>query len=399
MSERLIIRLASEAAQKLHWLIWSESEKEIIASGDLDNAEQLNKLTEKAATRQVICLLPGVDVVTREVPIKGAFNRQMQQALPYIMEEELATDVDKLHFTVIAKDSELVHVALCDKRCMSNWLTWLAEAKINCRQFIPEGFALPSPEQGNWQALQIDEQWIVRESEHCAWSCEANMLDLILASKIAQDSPQVIQSYTPISESALGVWLNDSPSLPMAKLAVGAINCKINLLSGDFKVKKEVNVNLLKWRLPVVFATLLFIVSCVNLYLENRNVASQVDAVKAQVEEVYQIAFPNQSKLAYSRIKRKMTSMLSEIGGTNHSADFLVMLDEISPGFERNKTLKINTLKYEQSRQEMRILALGNDFQAFEKFSSQLPKQYNLQQGALNSSKSEVSGLLTIRKD
>ncbi|MEH6454134.1 MAG: type II secretion system protein GspL, partial [Psychromonas sp.] len=148
MTERLIIRLASNASQKNHWLIWSDSEGEIIASGEVDNANQLALLTDKAVQRYVICLLPNIDVVIKQIPINGSFNRQMQQALPYLVEEELASDVEQLHFHVIAKQTDSVHVAICEKQKMQTWLEWLDEAGIACSQFIPEGLSLPVPIDG-----------------------------------------------------------------------------------------------------------------------------------------------------------------------------------------------------------------------------------------------------------
>ena len=398
MSERLIIRLASEASQKQHWLIWSEGENEIIASGDIDNAEQLKTLTEKASSRQVICLLPGVEVCIKEVTINGAFNRQMQQALPYLIEEDLAGDVEKLHFTVVAKRTDLVHVAICDKQRMYNWLGWLSDASISCKQFIPEGLALPFPGDRNWQAVQLDNHWLIRESKELAWSCELSMLDVILASKIDEGSQQTIESYSPLLEDHRGDWVNGLPTLPMELLAIGAIDCKVNLLNDEFKVKKEVNKDLLKWRLSAILATLFFVLSCVNLYMENSKVESEVALVKGQVEGVYQLAFPSQNKLRYSRIKKRLKSMLSEVNEGNGANGFLVMLDELAPSFKSNLKLKPNSLKYDARKQEMRILAVADNFQAFEKFTSALPQQYSIQQGALNSSKNQVSGLLTIRK-
>ena len=399
MSERLIIRLASTAQQKQHWLIWSENEKEIIATGEVDNAEQLNTLTEKSASRQVICLLPGVDVTIREVAINGAFNRQMQQALPYLIEEDLAGDVEKLHFTVIEKHTDLIHVAICDKQHMHNWLAWLADANISCKQFIPEGLAMPLSEHNYWQAVQIGSEWIVRENKASAWSCESSMLDVILASKIDVEDQQTIESYSPIDESQSGNWVKKSPTLPMQLLTAGTINNKTNLLHSEFKVNKEVNQTLRKWRFPVIFTVLFFVLCFINLYIKNQKIETKIELVKEQVESVYSLAFPSQSKLRYTRIKRKITTMLDDSGSNTGAANFLIMLDDIAPSFKNNKQLVITTLKYDASRKEMRVLALGDNFQAFDKLKTDLPTEYNLQQGALNNSKNKVSGLLTIREE
>ncbi|WP_094751368.1 type II secretion system protein GspL [Psychromonas sp. CD1] len=183
MTEQLIIRLASESTQKNHWLIWSETENEIIASGEVDDALQLNLLTEKAQNRLVICLLPGVDVNIRAVPIKGKYNRHIQQALPYLLEDDLATDVEKLHFNVFSKERDLIHVAYCTQKKMHMWLHWLSEAQLNCLQMIPEGLVLPIAEEGHWSAIELGEQVIVRENKEIAWSCDRCMLSIILESK------------------------------------------------------------------------------------------------------------------------------------------------------------------------------------------------------------------------
>ncbi len=397
MTERLIIRLASEASQKNHWLIWSDSENEIIASGQVDNAQQLNLLSEKAQQRAVICLLPGVDVCIKAITINGVFNRQMQQALPYLVEEELASDVEKLHFSVIAKQTDLLHVAICDKQKISTWLNWLEAAQISCKQLIPEGLTLPCVD-GKWQALQLEKQWIIRESHDLAWSCEETMLDFILESKLEENLSQQIESYSPFPESTVGQWTNSDAMLPMELLAKGTLNNKINLLTGEFKPKKESNKQLEKWRIPAVLTAVLFVFLMFNLYLKNMQVEKQTLLVKQQVEAVYKQAFPLQDKLKYARIKKKLKSMLLGLDGGVAESGFLSMLNELLPAFVNNPELEATSLKFDRKKLEMRILVSGNNFQSFEKFTDSIPKHFSVEQGALNSSKDRVSGLLTIRK-
>jgi len=398
VTERLIIRLASKAAQKNHWLIWSDSENEIIASGQLGNAEQLNLLTEKAQQREVICLLPGVDVCIREMTINGALNRQIQQALPYLVEEEIASDVDSLHFSVIAKQTDLLHVAICDKQKIVMWLSWLEAAQISCRQFIPEGLALPGCESGEWQALQLENQWLVRESQDIAWSCDQAMLAILLQAKLENNPEQQIQSYSPLPESVIGQWTYNDPVLPMELLSKGTVNNKVNLLTGEFKAKKESNGLAEKWRLPAIFTLVLSVFLLLNLYLKNAQIEKQTRLVEQQVEAIYSQAFPSQNRLKYARIKKQLKSMLVGLNGGAEESGFLSMLNELLPAFVNNPQLQASSLKFDSKKGEMRILVSGNNFQSFEKFSAAIPNHFIVEQGALNSSKDRVSGLLTIRK-
>lgn len=402
MNERLIIRLASSASQKNYWLIWSDSENEIIASGEVDNAEQLNLLTEKALQRRVICLLPGVDISIKKVVIKGAFNRQMQQALPYLIEEELASDVDKLHFNVISKETHLVHVAICDKQKMHHWLDWLENAQIQCKQFIPEGLTLPVPEYGHWQAVQLGEQWLIRETADIAWSCDVSMLNTILESRLKNAADEIllpnIESYSPIIENSMGQWSSHDPILPMELLAVGTKNNTVNLLTGEFKPAKELNPYIKKWRVPAVVAAILFVVSVLNIYRNTLQVQSDTELVRQQVETIYNQAFPRESKLKYARINHKLETMLKELQGSGLEFDFLTILNDLSPAVKSLNKFEISSLKFDSKKQQLQLALTAPNFQSFETFSSELPKHLSAEQGALNNSNTGVSGVLTIRK-
>ena len=420
MSERLVIRLESEANQKIDWLVWSDSENEIIASGEIENAEKLALLQSQADQRLVICLLPSVDVSIKPVVIEGNFNRQLQQALPYLVEDDLAGDVEQLHFSVFDKKKDLIHVALCAESKMRMWLSWLNDANIVCRQFIPESLALPFSDD-EWHALKMNDYWLVRENKCTAWGCDADMLPLILESKIdslnlsnetdneyaennnegdderAPNAQPVIISYSEVNETYLGNWRNPKAILAMEVLAKGTIGNTINILSGEFKPKKESNPQLERWHKVVIAAIVLFVFSIFNIYMQAAKYENQTLIVKAQVEDIYQQAFPNSRALKYARIKKKIKTLVKEAGQNEHE-DFIIFINEIAPLFSKSKDLKMLSVKYKRSRGELSILAEGKNFRSFEIFSEKLPKEFSLSQGALSNHSNAVSGLLTIRK-
>lgn len=397
MSEQLIIRLASEAHQTIHWLVWSESEKEIIASGDLDNAQALKLLAEKAQSRKVICLVPGVDVTLKSVVIKGTYTRQMQQALPYMLEDDLASDVDKLHFSVLAKKTDLVEIAICFKSKLTMWLGWLADADIFCQRLIPEALTLPLPTEQQWQALQLDNQWLIRTDEYQAWCCESDMLNNILQLHLLDKPEQQIESYSAIPHDCIGQWQQKAVVLPMQLLAEGCLNNSINLLTGEFKVKKESNFQFAKWKLPAIAAAILFIVVLINAVITTKQADRETLLVKHQVETLYQKAFPNQSPLRYSRIKKKLKSLLAESSIGTQADGLLPMLNDLLPVFQAVPSLQISTLKFNRANQQISLAVSADSFQAFELLAKKVPTKYTLGQGALSNNKNRVSGVLTVR--
>ena len=396
MSEQLVIRLSSEPHQTIHWLIWADSEKKIIASGELENAEELKQLQDKALSCKVICLLPSVDVTLKSVKIKGAFTRQIQQALPYMLEDDLACDVEQLHFSVFAKETNLIEVAVCAKNKMQLWLSWLNAAEISPFKFIPEALALPVPTDQQWQALRLGKQWIIRESLNSGWSCESEMLDSMLQLRLMDNTEQVINSYSGVVSSEHGKWRAIDSASPMHLLARGCVNGHINMLNGEFKIQKESNLQIAQWKLPLIAISILFIFAFINLVVQHSMLEKQTEQVKKQVETVYKKAFPTQRALQYSRIKKKIKGLLNQASEVPE-ADFLIILNDLLPVFKAVPSLQISSLKFNSKKKEINLSVSTDSFQAFEQLAKQVPVQYQLEQGVLSNNKNRVSGLLTVK--
>ena len=76
MTEILLIRTGQTEQDKLNWLIYSPQEQEIIASGELTDANRLSELSEKAQTREVVVLLPSDQVQLKTVALPTKWNRK-----------------------------------------------------------------------------------------------------------------------------------------------------------------------------------------------------------------------------------------------------------------------------------------------------------------------------------
>ena len=158
MAEILYIRLGSQAQDEISWLVFSSIEQEIIASGVLTSAEQLSELTAKAQQRVVTVFVPGSDVILKRVSMPTKSKRSMRAAVPYMLEDELAQDVDDLFFAYadIASDDDENNcfVAIVERAQMQMWLTWLADAKIKVKSLQSEVLAMPYT-QGEWSAIAL----------------------------------------------------------------------------------------------------------------------------------------------------------------------------------------------------------------------------------------------------
>ena len=181
----------------------------------------------------------------------------------------------------------------------------------------------------------------------------------------------------------------------MEVLARGVGKNKINILTGEFKPRNENNQSIKKWKMPAVLFVALFLISTVNLYIKNVQVEKNVEQVRGQVESVYKQAFPQQPKLRYVRVKKKIKAMLL---GTKISSEsgFLTILNGLVPALKANPDFKINKINFDNKKQEMKISTSADNFNSFGKFSAALATRFDVEQSALNKSEQGVTGMLTI---
>jgi len=88
--------------------VWSSVQQEVIASGEISGWEQLEQLSSYAEQRSIIVLMSASDVVLSRVEIPAGANRKIESMLPYLIEDEVAQDVDDMHFSILKKTGNIV---------------------------------------------------------------------------------------------------------------------------------------------------------------------------------------------------------------------------------------------------------------------------------------------------
>ncbi len=126
MSENIVIRLSAEASHDVEWMLTD-------ASGARHGAPVRGSLIAAAAvavSRRVLVVLPSADVLITgaDIPAKGA---KLLQALPFALEEQLADDIDELHFAAgPRRSSGRVPVAVVKRSLFKSYLERLTNAGI-----------------------------------------------------------------------------------------------------------------------------------------------------------------------------------------------------------------------------------------------------------------------------
>ncbi|MFM1706657.1 GspL family type II secretion system protein ExeL [Aeromonas salmonicida] len=390
MSESLVIRLGTNAQQPVEWLVWSAKEEEIIASGTLASAHALGALRERAGGRPVVTLVPGSDLIFRRVSLPGKYSRQAAAALPYLLEEQIASDVDELHLVVLAHEGHDVDLMAVDKEKMQTWLGWLKAAGLKSQQLLPDVLALPQAADG-WSALQLGKEWLLRQGPCQGIVADEPLLAMLLA---VEAEPVTIHSHTPVPPIPTANWQAADPELPMLLLAKGALNCQANLLQGPYRPQTEYSRYWLQWRKVAVVAGLLLLVALTQRGVHLYQLAEQDKALKAEVRQVYTRIFPGETRIV--NVRSQMAQHLKLLGQTPQDG-VLLLLTELAPTFAEVPGLKPQVLRFDAARGELRLQVTAPGFTEIERFRELAGKRFEVQQGEVRSTEGKVEGALVLK--
>ena len=403
MSEFLTVRLSRHLDSPIAWLVWSASQNEIIASGELGNREQLEELAPYAQQRTVVAVLDTSDVLLTEVEIPAGASRQFENMLPYMLEEDIAQDVDDLHFSVLKKTGNVAQVAAVEKHYLAVLLDDFAQAGIELKRVLPDVFALPLQEEGI-TALQVGTQWLFRKSAFSAMVIEQDWLSLFMDSDWCrkEEATETIYSYTPVpdlNEEHRSRWQHLEPELVMELLAKGAIASSVNLLTGSFKPQSSMLKHVKVWRKVAVAAALFLVVLMAQKMIQINQFEAQANAYRAESERIFRTIFPGKRKIpTVSYLKRQMTSEEKRLSNGTSEESALTWLSLLPASMDKGLNIELKSLKFDAKRGEIRIEATMKDFQAFEVVRTKLAEQFTVSQGPLDRDGNKVKGSYTLRR-
>ncbi|EGM71921.1 type II secretion system protein GspL [Shewanella sp. HN-41] len=393
MSERLFIRLGRTAEQACSWLVWSEQEQEIIASGELANAQGLSTLTERAGNRPIDVLVPASAMTLTSVNLPEKGQRQALKALPFMLEESIADDVDAMHFTVGPRSGDALSVIAVAHEQMQTWLNCLTEAGLKVKRIVPDCLALPLQE-CQWAAMNYGNELLLRTGLGTGQSLPLPWLPVAMKQLVDKEQEVSVASYT---EMALeGVELKPQPlDLPMLVLARGILHAPVNLLSGVYTPKREYSKQLLQWKNAAIVLAVACLLALVNKGLTIYQVNGQIADLKAQSESIYQQVVPGNSRIV--NLRSQMESQLRSLQGQGSGAEFFAMLDGLQDAFKQVPELKPNSLRFESARNEIRMQVTAKDYAQIEKFKEIVGRRFQMDGGTMNSGEDQVTSTLTLR--
>ncbi|USD32645.1 MULTISPECIES: type II secretion system protein GspL [Vibrio] len=403
MNEFLVVRLSKSKTAAIQWLVWSESQKEVIASGELQDHQDLAELANYAEGRQVVVLVSAANLVLTQLDVPAGANRQFDSMLPFMLEDDVAQDVDELHFTVLAKEAGQAYVCGIDYHWLESILADMQQLGLVVRKVMPDALALPLDDNCGLSAVELDGQWLVKKGQFSGVSVEPAWLPLLVQSDWVKQGEDYLplQAFSPLPELPYAdgqEWRNEEPQLVMQLLAEQAVKSKTNLLSGEFKPKSSLGRHLKVWRKAAIAAGVLIVVLSVDNWLQIQSAETQANAYRQESERIFR-QMTNKNKIpTVTYLKREMEREESRLSGGGSGDSVLEWMVKMPQVMKQVPGLKLTSFKYDSTRGEVRLQAQSNDFQTFEKARELMSSQFTVEQGQLSKSGALVNGTFVLKR-
>ncbi|MDD1783588.1 type II secretion system protein GspL [Enterovibrio sp. ZSDZ35] len=398
MSEILTVRLNGDPNEVIPWLVWSASQQEVIASGE---AENLLQLADYAKERDVIALADSAAITMMTVTIPSGSERQLDAVLPYLLEDDLAQDVDALHVTLLSKTGNIANVAVIAHSVMQRWMQELSDAGLSVRKCIPDALCLPL--QQGISAACLNDRWIMRSSETEGYSIEESWLPMWMRGiNDSQDGDDILPvvSYSAMPEDAGDNWECEPAEMIMLLLAQGAQQSRYNLLSGKYKPQNQILKHLRPWRGAAIAAGLLLAVLGGEKVADIYQMEAQAAQIRQQSEARVRALLPQNQRIpTTSYMRRLLENEVGRLSGAGVQTGVMIWLAEIGPLMGRVPTIELDSMRFDQDRGELRLNARGKDFSDFEKLREAFAEEFNTELGQLSRNEQSVTGAFVLKKE
>jgi len=370
MPETLVIRIDSADDRQADWVAIDEQGRRIgpKASGPLADA------AAAAGGRATVVLLPAVDVLlTRvELPVRG--SAKILRALPFALEEQIAEDIEALHFAAGRPDADgRVPAAAVDREQFEGWLAALQEAGIDPQIVCSEAEGCPAaPNHLNW--LLDTHRCLARSGDGVPVMLEIESIDEALKYGPEfpgeEDQPRHLSVYLTadarnrhgealeaLRPQFASLELRVLPEGVLPHLAAGVVTRDpINLRQGAFAPRTQVDRLWKPWRGAAALLGVLALLLVGQEALSLVQLKQEEQRLDAAIETAFQQALPG-ARMEDPRFQ--VERRLAALRGTGNAANesFLQALETAGSSLGAAQNVRLDALSYRAGVLDLRLLA------------------------------------------
>lgn len=383
MPDHFVIRLDGKA-DDAGWVALDDSGALLAppATGSLAEA------AGAAAGRRVTVLLPATEVLRLRAELPAGGRSRMMQVLPFALEDQLADDIEELHFAAGPRDDEgRVSVAVMHRDELTALLERLRGAGIVPQALVAESDCLP-PIRGTATLLVDDDRgcFVLRQADGELAGGELPCLETVLELAL-EPAPGPGETPTPVhlcvylagdaavadrpesgplprpwdrfADRLASIELRQLPEGALPRLAAGlATSPLVNLLQGPFASRGSLAGWWPHWRLPAALAASVLLAALLLAGTEAWRLGREVSAMDTAVNAAFRHSFPEVTEVR--DVRAQLDSRLRALGGSAQAGQgrqFLEALGDLAEALAQAGDVRLEGINYRTGSMELRLLA------------------------------------------
>jgi general secretion pathway protein L len=388
MADWLLLRLPRTPQEQATWLV-------VDARGTAAGpplAGPLSLAAPRAAGRHVVVLVPGADVLLAQPELPPAkAGTKLQQLVPFALEEQLAEDIEELHFAIGRRQGESarVPVAVVGRKLMDEWTTLLKSSGLEPEALYADSELLPQ-NPGQSVALIEEDAVVVRPPSGNVVTLPADALGEALEIALSGVEPGAPGGRGLILYTGAAEWHRHSATVEAARERFEGIQIQLltggpltlfaqqlptvaatNLLQGHYTPAATHPVGWNAWRVAAML-----LAGFVGLHVAGK--AAELSVLKhadhkldASMEQVFHMAMPGQPVTYEAR--RVMEQRLDAARATQASGGFLLALQALVQAHRAAPEAVLEAMTYRDGALELK--ASAPSVESLDQLSRQLRQQ------------------------
>ena len=351
MSDRLLIRLQMDG--QLTWLAQDAQGRALSGA----NAGAPSRAVI-AGARHVTVLVPSEQVVLLETEAVSARRSQLAKALPFALEDQLASPVEELHFALPEHVAGArLGVAVAARTAVRGWIDTLAQLGIRADAIVPDSLAVPVP--GDGAVVLIEpERALLRWGLAHACVCETAALGQWLA--VVAPATVEIHDFRQAPRIDLPVEVaryHEGQSDPLALLATAlSREPAINLLQGEFAPSHRHMPAQKLWRRAALLAAASIILALAYAGGDYLRLKRESDRLELAQHQALRLSLPEFAEVAGDP-RQLMQSALTRMRGDSATGGLLPLLGRIGPVLAATTRVSLKSMEYRNATLELGLRA------------------------------------------
>lgn len=356
MVENLTVRFFPDSVD---W-IFQDKNGRCLSSGKGQLEEMFVDQPLDEVSFKVSGILAGEQVLLTSITVPSKPTRQIIQVVPYLAEEQLASDVEDCFFAIGKRTGDELSIAVVDRAWFEGVLDSLKAVNLSPLVMAVETDLLSLPDQS---AIYIDDERAhLLLSARKGLSTEIDQLsqlvtltspelsETVSVVRFVDDHPKVELVLDEIATlDTLNLVHESQPGSCLEYMASRINSSSLDMLQGPYAVRKKQNGSG-SWLKTVVWATLgvLLFQFCLML-AEGIYINNQAEALATESEKLYRSVHPRDKSI--SNMRRRWNGHLGQVNPSAKTG-FMGLLSQAAAAIRANG-LEIQNINYNESRGDL----------------------------------------------